>query len=216
MDKSSSHAPSLAYTEVAGQSLRRIESLSDGVFSIAMTLLVLNLRVPAAALVRTEADVGPALRELLPSVGGYVLGFLSLGIFWVCQSTQFTYLARSDRRLAWWHIALLLVVGLLPFSTAFLTTHFPLRGAVLVYWANLLLLGAALLGSYRYAQRHGLLLPEHAAVGRALVRRLGLMQVQYAAAAGLCFLSVPAGAGLLLLVQLNYALGLVADRWLGD
>ena len=86
---------------------------------------------------------------------------------------------------------------------------------MLVYWANLLLLGAALLGSYRYARRYGLLLPEHAAVGRALVQRLGLMQVQYAAAAGLCFLSVPAGAGLLL-VQLNYALGLVADRWLGD
>ena len=210
------HAPPVAYTTVAGQNLRRIESLSDGVFSIAMTLLVLNLRVPAADLVRTEADVGPALLGLLPSIGGYVLGFLSLGIFWVCQSTQFTYLARSDRRLAWWHIAFLLVVGLLPFSTAFLTTHFPLRGAVLVYWANLLLLGGALLGSYRYAQRHGLLRPEHAAVGRALVRRLGLMQVQYAAAAGLCLLSVPAGAGLLLLVQLNYALGLVADRWLGD
>ena len=210
------HAPPVAYTTVAGQNLRRIESLSDGVFSIAMTLLVLNLRVPAADLVRTEADVGPALLGLLPSIGGYVLGFLSLGIFWVCQSTQFTYLEHSDRRLAWWHIAFLLVVGLLPFSTAFLTTHFPLRGAVLVYWANLLLLGGALLGSYRYAQRHGLLRPEHAAVGRALVRRLGLMQVQYAAAAGLCLLNVPAGAGLLLLVQLNYALGLVADRWLGD
>ena len=78
------------------------------------------------------------------------------------------------------------------------------------------MLGGALLGSYRYAQRHGLLRPEHAAVGRALMRRLGLMQVQYAAAAGLCLLNVPAGAGLLLLVQLNYALGLVADRWLGD
>ena len=60
----------------------------------------------------------------------------------MCQSTQFTYLEHSDRRLAWWHIAFLLVVGLLPFSTAFLTTHFPLRGAVLVYWANLLLVGA--------------------------------------------------------------------------
>jgi uncharacterized membrane protein len=54
------HAPPVAYTTVAGQNLRRIESLSDGVFSIAMTLLVLNLRVPAADLVRTEADVGPA------------------------------------------------------------------------------------------------------------------------------------------------------------
>lgn len=210
------HAPPVAYTTVAGQNLRRIESLSDGVFSIAMTLLVLNLRVPAAALVRTEADVGPALLGLLPSIGGYVLGFLSLGIFWVCQSTQFTYLEHSDRRLAWWHIAFLLVVGLLPFSTAFLTTHFPLRGAVLVYWANLLLVGTALLGSYRYAQRHSLLRAVDAAVSQALVRRIVLMQVLYAAAAGLCFVSVYAGAILLLLVQLNYALGLVADRWLGD
>lgn len=67
----------------------------------------------------------------------------------MCQRTPFTYLARGDRRLAWWHIAFLSVVGQLRFSTALLTTHFPLRGAVLVYWANLLLLGAALLGSYR-------------------------------------------------------------------
>ena len=49
-------------------------------------------------------------------------------------------------------------------------------------------------------------------MGRALVWRLGLMQVQYAAATGPCFLSMPAGAGLLLLVQLNDALGLVSDR----
>jgi len=54
-----------------------------------------------------------------------------------------------------------------------------------------------------------------AAVSQALVRRIVLMQVLYAAAAGLCFVSVYAGA-ILLLVQLNYALGLVADRWLGD
>ncbi|MBO3272186.1 TMEM175 family protein [Hymenobacter defluvii] len=208
--------PSPHYTDVAARNLRRIESLSDGVFSIAMTLLVLNLRVPAAALVRTEAAVGPALLRLLPDLGGYVLGFLSLGIFWVCQSTQFTYLERSDRRLAWWHISFLLVVGLLPFSTAFLTTHLPLRGAVLVYWANLLLPGLALLGSYRYAQRQGLLRPAEAAVSRALVRRLGLMQLQYAAAVALCFVHVYAGVGLLLLVQLNYAVGLVASRWLGD
>lgn len=49
-------------------------------------------------------------------------------------------------------------------------------------------------------------------MGLALVWRLGLMQVQYAAATDPCFLSVPAGAGLLLLVQLNDALGLVSDR----
>jgi len=81
MARSSSHAPSLAYTDMACQSLRRIESLSHGVLSIAMTLLVLNLRVPAAGLVRTKANVGLALRPLLLSVGGYVLGFISLGIF---------------------------------------------------------------------------------------------------------------------------------------
>ena len=67
---------------MAVHGMRRIESLSHGMLSIAMTLLVLNLRA------------------LLPSIGGYVLGFLSLGIFWVCQCTPFTYLARSDRRLA--------------------------------------------------------------------------------------------------------------------
>ena len=105
---------------------------------------------------------------------------------------------------------------MLPFSTTFLTIHFPLRGAVLLYWANLLLVGGALLGSYHYAQCHSLLRAVDAAASRAIVRRIGLMQALYAAAAGLCFISVYAGVTLLLLVQLNYTLDLVADRRLGD
>ena len=111
---------------MAAQNLRRIESPSGSVFSVAMTLRVLNLRVPAATPVRTEADVGPALLGLLPSIGGYVLGFLSLSIFWVCQSTQFTYLERSNRQLAWWHIAFLLAVEQLPFSVFHRLSHHPL------------------------------------------------------------------------------------------
>src|SRR5438477_9696033 len=76
------------YNALAGQSLERLAALSDGVFAIAMTLLVLDLRVPLSADIHTEYDLWRALAALSPRLITYLMSFMTLGIFWVAQQTQ--------------------------------------------------------------------------------------------------------------------------------
>jgi uncharacterized membrane protein len=135
------------YDQIAGQSVERLAALSDGIFAVAMTVLVLDLRVPAAEAVHTERDLWHALVALSPRLLVYLMSFLTLGIFWVGQQTQLNYLARSDRNLSWIHIAFLFAVSLMPFSTTLLAQFIAYRLALLAYWVNLALLGLVLYGS---------------------------------------------------------------------
>jgi len=75
--------------------------LSDGIFAVAMTLLVLDLRVPATQVIHSDHDLWRALITLSPRLLTYLLSFLTLGIFWVGQQTQLNHLVRSNRDLAW-------------------------------------------------------------------------------------------------------------------
>jgi uncharacterized membrane protein len=102
------------YNRIAGQNLERLAALSDGVFAVAMTLLVLDLRAPAAEAIHSEHDLLTALIALAPRLVTYLMSFLTLGIFWLGQQTQLDRLARSDRDLTWIHIAFLCAVTLVP------------------------------------------------------------------------------------------------------
>ena len=129
------------YNRIAGQSVERLAALSDGIFAVAMTLLVLDLRAPAVESVHSERDLWHALAALSPRLLMYAMSFMTLGIFWVGQQTQLNHLVRSDRSLSWIHIAFLFVVSITPFSTAFLAEFMAYRLALLLYWLNILLLG---------------------------------------------------------------------------
>jgi Endosomal/lysosomal potassium channel TMEM175 len=96
-----------AYNRIAGQSVERLAALSDGVFAVAMTLLVLDLRAPAAEAVHIEHDLWRALVALSPRLLMFMMTFLTLGIFWVGQQIQLNHLLRSDRSLSWIHILFL-------------------------------------------------------------------------------------------------------------
>jgi len=145
-----------SYNCIAGRNLERLAALSDGIFAVAMTLLVLDLRVPAAELVQSEHDLWRALGALAPRLVMYMMSFLTLGIFWVGQQTQLNHLARSDRHLTWIHLAFLLAVTVTPFSTTLLAEHSRYRVALLTYWGNIVFLGSVLYGSWGYAIRKGL------------------------------------------------------------
>ena len=111
------------YNEIAGQSVERLAALSDGLFAIAMTLLIIELHAPAAAAIHSEGDLWRALGGLAPQLLMYLVGFLTLGIFWVGQQTQLNHLRRSDRSLTWIHLSFLFVVTVTPFSTARLAEY---------------------------------------------------------------------------------------------
>ena len=100
-----------SYNRFAGQSVERLAALSDGVFAVAMTLLVLDLRAPAVEAVHSERDLWLALGALAPRLIMCAMAFMTLGIFWVGQQTQLNHLTRSGRSLSWMHIVFLFAVG---------------------------------------------------------------------------------------------------------
>src|ERR1700733_5268412 len=132
------------YNRIAGQSVERLAALSDGIFAMAMTLLVLDLHAPAAEAIHSEQGLSNALAALAPKLLMYVMSFMTLGIFWVGQQSQLIHLERSDRSLSWLHMAFLFFVSMTPFSTTLLAEFSAYRIALLVYWLNILMLGAAL------------------------------------------------------------------------
>jgi uncharacterized membrane protein len=195
------------YNPVAGKSVERLAALSDGIFAVSMTLLVLDLRVPAAEAIHSEHDLWHALVVLSPRILIFLMSVMTNGIFWVGQQTQLNQFARADRNLAWIHIAFLCAVSLTPFTTSLLAEFIHYRIALLVYWFNIVLLGAALYWSWSYATRARLLADDVAAeIHSAVVRRIVIAQSLYAAGAALCFLNTYYSIAAIVLVQVNYAI----------
>lgn len=195
------------YNEIAGGSVERLAALSDGLFAVAMTLLVLDLHAPAREAIHSETDLWHALVALGPRLLVYLMSFLTLGIFWVGQQTQLNNLARADRNLAWLHLAFLFVVSLMPFSTSLMAEFIGYRVALVAYWVNLLLFGIVLHASWRYASRAGLVRDDAPAdIARSIESRIVIGQALYAFGALLCIVDTYWSIAFIILVQLNYAI----------
>ena len=198
---------SLTYNKMAGRRLDRLAALSDGVFAIAMTLIVLEIRVPDPGPIRTEQDLWNALLTLGPRLVTYLLSFLTLGIFWGGQQTQLNLFATADRDLTWLQLAFLATVALMPFSTSLLAEFIRFRLALLTYWANIFLLGALLYVNWVYARRHALITSDATPqVARVITRRIFAGQGLYAFGALLCFIDPLWSIVFIVLVQLNFAI----------
>lgn len=198
--------PSL-YNRVAGQSVERLAALSDGIFAVAMTLLVLDLRLPGHDAVHSEHDLRHLLLALAPRLAIFLMSVMTLGIFWVGQQTQLNHFARADRNLAWIHIAFLCAVCLVPFSTSLLAEFIHYRTALAVYWFNIVLLGLTLFWSWSYAARRHLLSDDvPAEIHPAVIRRIVIAQTLYGCGAALCFLNTYYSIAAIVLVQVNYAI----------
>lgn len=197
----------VSYNRIAGRSVERIAALSDGVFAVAMTLLVLDLRVPAIEAVHTEAGLWRALVTLSPRLVMYMMTFLTLGIFWVGQQTQLNHMDHSNRSQSWIHIAFLFAVTLTPFSTTLLAEFPKYRVALVAYWLNILLLGGVLYFSWVCALGDKLLKsdvpPE---TGPAIKRRIIGAQALYALGASLCVFNTYWSIGFIVLTQLYFAI----------
>jgi uncharacterized membrane protein len=195
-----------SYNQIAGQSVGRLAALSDGIFAVAMTLLVLDLRLPSV-MPHREQDLWRALAPLVPQLLMYLMSFLTLGIFWVGQQSQLEHLRRSDRHLTWIHLAFLFAVTLMPFSTRFLAEFISYRTALLVYWCNIFVPGVVVYSSWGYALRAGLLredIPPE--VPAAVCRRIVIAQALYAFGALLCVFHTYWSIAFIVTVQLNYAI----------
>jgi len=210
------------YHHIAGHSLERLAALSDGIFAVAMTLLVLDVRVPAMQAIHAASQVAPlwstgafepeqqlwfALAPILPNLLAYVMSFLTLGMFWVGHQTQLNHFEHSNRHLTWINLTFLLAVSLMPFSTALLAAFITVRLALVVYWLNLLFLGVVLVFAWRYAGHAKLIKEETTAeLSDALERRIVVAQVLYAISMSLCVINTYVSITCIVLLQLNSAI----------
>ena len=201
------------YNQIAGKRVERIETISDGVFAIAMTLLVLNITIPSGAVVNTEMQLIKSFIALTPKILSYCLSFITLGIYWAAQSTQFYYINKSDRNLNWINLFFLLFISIIPFTTAFLSQYIAFKFAIFIYWFNISLIGQILGVNWWYAKKNKLVSIENQdliAVSKAIKQRIIESQTLYTIAALLCFFNTYVSIGSLILVQLNYAFAIFA------
>src|SRR5256884_4799387 len=137
----------------------RLEAFSDGVFAIAVTLLVLDIGVSATA----GQDLGGAIRGLWPSYLAYVASFSTIGAAWLGHNAITEYLERTDAAFVRLNLLLLLFVSFLPFPTRLVAEYIRQdkaeRVAVTFYGIVLLLTTTLLLVLWRYAVRAKLVRP---------------------------------------------------------
>jgi uncharacterized membrane protein len=130
----------------------RLEAFSDGVFAIAITLLVLDLHVPDPA---STGDLAQALGEQWPSYVAYAVSFLTIGIIWINHHAMMRRLARVDHTILSLNLLLLLFVALLPFTTALMAAYLQKTSgehlAAAIYSGSCLLMGVAFASINRYA-----------------------------------------------------------------
>ncbi|MDP9313439.1 MAG: TMEM175 family protein [Chloroflexota bacterium] len=201
-------ARAVRVTGIAGN--ERINALSDGVFAIVMTLLVLELRVPEVP----APELLRAMPELVPEVLAYSVSFVVLGIYWVGQHNMLMHIKRHDRTFLWLNILFLLIVASMPFPTALVLHYSEEQVAVVIYAATLVLGGLSLDLMWWYATHNRRLVSEQ--IDPALIgfvhRRVLMAPVLYLGAIALSFLSVDAAKLLFALVALLYILPSPLDR----
>lgn len=142
----------------------RLEALTDGMFAIAMTILVLGIEVPAN---ETYPDAVSLVLGLLPELYHYALAFGMLMIFWVVHHRQFAMVDHIDSKILWSSGISLLFIALIPFSTSLATEYGDDPLAPIFLEANLLLIGIIYAFVWHYATRNGLL---KATIGQERIR----------------------------------------------
>lgn len=190
------------YNQFSGRRLGRIQALADGVFAVAMTLLVLDVRLPDLTASNSH-ELWSQLTDLGPNLAAYLLSFTMLGTFWLALHTVLDLCARSDRMLAWAVLGFLFFVTTLPFTASVLADHAHVPLAVVLYWLNLAALGAGLAWMLFHAGA-GLVEPQDQPAIGLVRRRLVLAQTLYAVAALVTLVSPVAAIVALAVVQLFF------------
>jgi len=145
----------------------RIEALSDGVFSIAMTLLVLKLEIPEVMHHHNNEDMLQQMLALTPQFITYVVTFLIAGGFWFLHHLTFHFVRHVNAFLIWVNLILLMFVSLLPFSAGLMSHLFVHPVSQFFYFGNHLAIALLLALHWEYARRANLLIDtEHASAAR--------------------------------------------------
>jgi uncharacterized membrane protein len=197
--------------------IRRLEAFSDGVFAVAITLLVLDLHVPDPEHLR--GSLSHALGQEWPAYAAYAVSFLVIGIIWVNHHAVMDLMARANRQLAFLNLILLMTVVLIPFATALMAKYLRLGNAdahfgAAVYSAVMLAMGVSFGSLWIYGSHVGkLIVPGFTEEElRRITLRFTAGIPLYVVALGVAFVSAPACLALHAALAVFYAL---AERGVG-
>ena len=175
--------------------LHRSKALTDGIFAVAMTLLVIELKLPDHGMVHSADQLADALAGLLPKAISWALSFFILALFWIGHHRVFATVRRADSRLVALNLLQLAVASLMPFSSALSGEYGNVLLSQVVFSLNMTLLGVTALLVLEHVHRHPDLgaapMPPGLYVG-ARVRIVGVIVISAVAVVLGAFLPIPA------------------------
>ena len=186
------------------QKVQRIEALSDGVFAITMTLLILEVRLPVGELIHSEKDMWAAMLQLLPKIVTYMMTFLVAGFCWGVYANQYNYIHKADKNLFVLSVFYLMFVSMLPFSAAQLSEHLDLKVSAGLYGLNIFIIFNLLLLHWAYAHKYGLTNEENKllpVIHKAIMKRGIIWTVVYIASLIICFFNSYISIALIFAIQ---------------
>ena len=192
------------YENISGRNVERVEALSDGIFAVAMTILVLELKIPEH--LSSEHLLVGTLIDSLPKIITWVLSMITLGVFWIAQQTQLDHTESIDKSLTWLHFLFLTSITLIPFSSGVFSNYPEFRTSLIVYWVNILFSGICLLFTWAYTSKRGLVKsdsPEN--IVRIIFTRELISQSFYVGGVIIGIFNISLGMGFIIFVQLNCA-----------
>ncbi|MBK8981509.1 MAG: DUF1211 domain-containing protein [Ignavibacteria bacterium] len=123
----------------------RVEALTDGIFAIVMTIIILELKTPEhIPMNKMHSDLPNVFFNLIPAVEAYILSFFVLGTFWLRHQIQFKYIMNVDRTIIILNIIFLMLTGLIPFTVGVLMKYPNSEFTFLIYILNLILISSIL------------------------------------------------------------------------
>ena len=195
----------------------RLEAFSDGVFAIAITLLVLDLHVPEPG----SGELSHELLEQWPSYVAYIITFITIGIIWINHHAAFSRLRKVDHSILMWNLLLLMTVSVLPFTTSLMAAYLKEgsgeRLAAGIYGASFLVMGGVfVLANRQILLRRPQLLKEPIPpeTARRLLYFAALGQIPYVLAVALAVVSPYVTLAICALTAVYYSLP-IATRGAG-
>ena len=135
-------------------SKHNLDALTDGIYAVAMTLLVIELKLPDHSTIEDQAQLINAVVHLIPKFISWVISFFVLAIFWFSHQRLFAYVRHVDGKFVWINILSLGLVALLPYSSALSGEYPTMFFSQVFYSLNMMALGALSMWKSRYVHRH--------------------------------------------------------------
>jgi uncharacterized membrane protein len=185
----------------------RLEALSDGVFAVVMTILVLQLGGAAISDAKTATELEAALFAQWPTFVSYAISFLVVGLYWVSHHTYFTFIQDVDETQLWLNLLFLFCLSLIPFAAELIGDHPYFRAGAVLYGLDLTACTGALYLNWQYAWNRGHVLVKDAdrAVMERFRSRTRRAAVAYLLATGVAWFSPIAGFYLYIAIAVVFA-----------